>query len=73
MNEALSADQVLLWGVSLLHRLIIVGSRLLMTKSSSTENRYPGCEMEIVTVLLEGAPLSMGLFLKGKWHETQTV
>lgn len=44
MNGASSADQVLLWGVSLLHSLIIVGSCLLMTQSSSTENHYPGCD-----------------------------
>lgn len=47
MNGASSADQVLLWGVSLLHSLIIVGSCLLMTQSSSTENHYPGCRMAI--------------------------
>lgn len=51
MNGASSADQVLLWGVSLLHSLIIVGSCLLMTQSGSTENHYPGCMMEIVNVL----------------------
>lgn len=41
MNGASSADQVLLWGVSLLHSLIIVGSCLLTTQSGSTENHYP--------------------------------
>lgn len=51
MNGASSADQVLLWGVSLLHSLIIVGSCLLMTQSSSTENHYPSCVMEIANVL----------------------
>lgn len=54
MNGVSSADQVLLWGVSLLHSPIIVGSCLLMTQSSSTENHYPGCVMEIVNVLCEG-------------------
>lgn len=31
------------WGVGVLHSLIIVGSCLLMTRSSSTANHYPGC------------------------------
>lgn len=53
MNAALSTDQVLLWGVSLLHGLIIVGSCLLMTQSSSTANHYLDCVMEIVNVPCE--------------------
>ncbi len=64
MNGAPSADQVLLWGVSLLHSLIIVGSCLLMTQSSSTENHYPGCVMEIVNVLCEGGSSKHGFVLK---------
>lgn len=64
MNGASSADQVLLWGVSLLHSLIIVGSCLLMTQSSSTENHYPGCVMEIVNVLCEGVSSKHRFVLK---------
>lgn len=64
MNGASSADQVLLWGVSLLHSLIIVGSCLLMTQSSSTDNHYPGCMMEIVNVLCEGGSSKHGFVLK---------
>lgn len=64
MNGVSSADQVLLWGVSLLHSLIIVGSCLLMTQSSSTENHYPGCVMEIVNVLCEGGSSKHGFVLK---------
>lgn len=64
MNGVPSADQVLLWGVSLLHSLIIVGSCFLMTQSTSTENPYPGCVMEIMNVLCEVASLGKGLFLK---------
>lgn len=64
MNGFSSADQVLLWSVIILHSLIIVGSCLLMTQSSSTENHYPGCVMEIVNDCVKGAPLSMSLFLK---------
>lgn len=64
MNGASSADQVLLWGVSLLHSLVIVGSCLLMTQSSSTENHYPGCVMEIEDVLCEGGFSKPGFILK---------
>lgn len=66
MNGAPSADQVLLWGVSLLHSLIIVGSCLLMTQSSSTENHYPGCVMEIADVLCEGGSSRHGRFVLKK-------
>lgn len=64
MNGASSADQVLLWGVSLLHSLIIVGSCLLMTQSSSTENHYPGCVMEIGNALCEGGSSKHRFVLK---------
>lgn len=64
MNGASSADQVLLWGVSLLHSLIIVGSCLLMTQSSSTENHYPGCVMEIENVVCEGGSFKPWFVLK---------
>lgn len=64
MNGVSSADQVLLWGVSLLHSLVIVGSCLLMTQSSSTENHYPGCVMEIENVLCEGGSSKHGFILK---------
>lgn len=37
--------------VSAYYSLIIVGSCLLMTRSSSTENHYPDCMMEIEDVL----------------------
>lgn len=64
MNGASSADQVLLWGVSLLHSLIIVGSCLLMTQSGSTENHYPGCVMEIGNALCEGGSSKHRFVLK---------
>lgn len=64
MNAASSAEQVLLWGISLLHSLIIVGSCLLMTQSSSAENHYPGCVMEIANVLCEGGLYKHGFILK---------
>lgn len=49
-KEAWSTDQVLLWGVGVLHSLVIVVSCPVMTRSSSTENHYPGCVMEIADV-----------------------
>lgn len=76
MNGASSADQVLLSGVSLLHSLIIVGSCLLMTQSSSTENHYPGCVMEIVNVLYKGGPcktLSEHRFVPGYEKKERTT
>lgn len=55
MKGASSTDQVLLWGVGLLHSLIIVISCLVMTQSSSGESLsrlYDG-DSECVNGLLE--------------------